>query len=238
MTTRDQVARKWAGLFLLVIMSVLAGCVRLGPPRPEVAYQADVRIAVVGRDGEARAVEHLTEFCMGGLRRRQATIEGVDVVAIDRPDLNVSWLLDPEAKAFQEFRLKSREIDALVPPDPFGPRVRSRFRKVGMEEVGGRAALRYEVDGDRIQGVAWTSQDGVPIRFEGEMTVGGSELAVEVEYGEVQRSPQALYLFAIPPNYAGFAQRTQPVRSRRDAGIEQAIRRLRDEREWRPSRIY
>ena len=135
-------------------------------------------------------------------------------------------------------RLKSREIDAFVPPDPFGPRVRSRFRKVGMEEVGGRAALRYEVDGDRIQGVAWTSQDGVPIRFEGEMTVGGSELAVEGEDGEGQRSPQALYLFAIPPNYAGFAQRTQPVRSRRDAGIEQAIRRLRDEREWRPSRIY
>ncbi|MEM9175343.1 MAG: hypothetical protein AAGC67_08910 [Myxococcota bacterium] len=212
---------------------LLSGCTRLGPPRPEVAYQADVRIEVVLADGERLPVEQLTEFYAAGRRRRQVTVEGVDVVVIDRPDLRVSWLLDPEARAFDEYWLKSRELDRFVPPDPFGPRAGGRYREAGVDEIHGVRVRRFEIEGDRVSGLAWISRDGVPVRFEGEVGLH----SVRVEYGEVQRGRLAAYLFAIPPTYAGYEDRKQRASEKRDDGIERAVRKLRAEREWRPTHL-
>ncbi|MCR9092746.1 MAG: hypothetical protein NXI30_00880 [bacterium] len=224
-------------LLLPALAITLCACVRLGPPPPGVSYQADVRVEVVDPDGERRPVEQLTEFYARGLRRRQATIEGHDLVVIDRPDLAVTWILDPAAEAFEELWLRNTDVDAFLTPDPFGPRMEGRFREAGVDEIAGTPARRFEVEGDRVRGVAWISMDGVPIRFEGEVERRDGASTVRIDYGEVQRGPQAAYLFAIPPNYAGYEDRKRRTKERRDDGIEHAIRRLRDEREWRPTNI-
>ena len=190
-----------------------------------------MRIEVVDTDGERLAVEQLTEFYAGGFRRRQVTVQGDDIVVIDRPDLGVSWLLDPDEKAFDEFWLRNRDLDRLVPPDPFGPRSRGRYVQAGVDEIAGARATRFEIEGDDISGLAWISADGVPVRFEGKL-LGRS---VRIDYGEIQRVRQPAYLFAIPPTYAGYEDRRQRVREREDDGLERAIRQMRAEREWRPT---
>ena len=212
----------------------LAGCTTLGPPRPAVSYQADVRIEVVEADGAPRAVEQVTEFYAYGFRRRQATVEGRPLVVIDRPDLYVTWVLDPEAKTFEQLRIRSAEarIDAL--PDPFGPRARGVFVLDGEDEIAGRPALRVAVAGKGVEGRAWLSPDDVPLRFEGRIGLGEEARHVRIDYGEVQRSPPAAYLFAIPPDYEGYADRKKRTRDQEQREIEDAIDRIEDQMKNRP----
>jgi len=200
-----------------------------------VSYQADVRIEVFEASGEAHAVERLTEFYAFGLRRRQVTLQGKDVVVIDRPDLHVSWLLDPKSKSFEQVPLRHREAIHPALLDPFGPRARVRFRRDGWDESGTGRLARFTAEGPGLAGFAWLSEDGVPQRFEGEIGEGKEAFRVRIEYEEVRRVSQPAYLFAIPPNYAGYEARKRANTDPRDQELLDTLDRLRDTRKTRPA---
>jgi len=224
-----------ASILVCLASLVLAGCTTFGPPPPGPAYQADLRIEVTEADGQTRPVEFVTEYYAYGLRRRQATIAGEDRIVIDRPDLQVTWVLAPEAKTFVEHRMRSEAAAHPAIPDPFGPRLRTRFTREVEESIGGVPAMRFNVEGDSISGRAWLAPDGVPLRFEGSLGVGAGALQVRIDYGEIQRTLQARYLFVIPPNYAGYETRKRPPKEEEDRGVEDAVQKLRDRRKSLPS---
>ncbi len=222
---------------ILVFLSslVLTGCTTFGPPPPGPAYQADLRVEVTEADGETRPVEYVTEYYAYGLRRRQATIEGEDRIVIDRPDLQVTWVLAPGTKTFVEHRMRSEAAAHPAIPDPFGPRLRTRFAREVEESIDGIPATRFNVEGDGVAGRAWLAPDGVPLRFEGSLGAGTGALHVRIDYGEIQRTPQPRYLFGIPPNYAGYETRKRPAKEKEDREVEDAVQKLRDRRKSLPS---
>jgi hypothetical protein len=212
----------------------LTGCVGLGPPRPDVGYRANVTIKMSDpKDGPA-TLERVVEFYQQGKRRRTARVDGQPVALIDRPDLRVSWRLNPEAKSFDELELSSAKAVIEAAPDPFGPRTSVLFQWVGTESVDDVDAEKYQVTGERFNGYAWLTPDRIPMRFSGVLGAPTSQIQLEVTYSEIEKGSQALFLFSIPPNYAGYEKRKQK-RDYSGAEVEVGLRRLMDDVRGRPS---
>lgn len=229
-------------LLLTIALGLAPGCATRRPPLPDVSYRAEVLVEVAPAEGTPHRVR-VVEFQADGRRRRQTRVDGRQVVLIDRPDLQVSWLLDPEARSFEEHRIASRDVSLGGLPDPFRRRAGMRFELLGTERVDGVPVRRYAVRGRGIEGEAWIARDGVPLRFSGRVrldAVGPRESAdpfagLELVYTGIERRPLASHLFEIPPSYAGWAQRKQ----RRAGGsweLDEQGRRLRERQRTLPSR--
>jgi len=196
-------------MLLALLVSYLMGCANLGPPRPDSGYRADVSVRITPASGQESALTRFVEFYYIGKRRLQTSIEGNEVVLIDRADLQVSWKLNPRAKTFEEYRISSSEAMISSVPNPFGRRARAEFKLLGTENVDGVEAQKYAVTGEMISGFAWFTPDRIPIRFDGQVGPQDSPAEMEVAYSDVRRGPQAAYLFAVPPTYAGYETRKQ-----------------------------
>lgn len=206
----------------------LTGCVGLGPPRPYVGYRANVTIKMSDPGDGPATLERVVEFYQQGKRRRTARVGGEPVALIDRPDLRVSWILNPEAKSFEELELSSLKAVRESAPDPFGPRASVLFEWIGTESIDDVDAEKYQVTGERFNGYAWLTPDRIPMRFSGVVGSSTSQTQLEVAYSEIEKGSQALFLFSIPPNYAGYESRKQK-RDYSSAEVEVELRRLTDD---------
>jgi hypothetical protein len=206
----------------------LAACVGSGPPKPETSYRANVKIRMTDASTEELALERVVEFYYLGLRRRSARVDGEPVALIDRPDLRVSWLLDPSTKSFDEVPIGSPKAAIPTAPNPFGPQANAAFEWLGSENTDGVETRKYAVEGASISGYAWFTSDQIPLRFEGVIDSDGSSRKLIVEYSEVERGLQSRVLFEIPPNYAGYENRKQNKRQV-EADLEEAQRRVDDQ---------
>ncbi len=220
---------------VVVLLAIaLMGCAGTGAPRPITGYRANVTVWVTDASGEGPALERLVEFYYMGKRRRHARVDGEVVTLIDRPDLRISWMLNPKAKSFKEYRISSPEAEISSAPNPFGPRAEAIFEWLGPENVEGVDTQKYAVRGKAISGYAWFTIDRIPFRFIGTLGLEDSAIDLEIEYSEVETGSQAAFLFTVPPNYAGYEARKQK-RPRRRTEIDEALRRLKEEGRARPS---
>jgi hypothetical protein len=225
--------RGWKIRMVAFLIFGLTGCVGVGPPAPTIGYRASVTVKMSDSAGGPPSLERVVEFYQHGRRRRSARVEGEAVALIDRPDLQRTWKLAPTEKSFDEFRLSSSEAVIPEAPNPFGPRSRAVFEFLGAEYLGEIETRKYVVKGEAISGYAWLTKDRIPIRFDGTVGSQESEVDLEVEYSEIERGVQPAFLFAIPPNYAGYENRTQKKDYSRDE-VEDGLRRLKDEARARP----
>jgi hypothetical protein len=217
---------------LLVIW--LMGCAGMGPPKPKTGYRADVTVKMTDASGEDPALTRLVEFYYIGKRRRQTRVDGDFVVLIDRPDLRISWMLNPKANSFVEYWISSLEAVIASVPNPFGPRTKAAFEWLETENIDGVDTQKYAVKGEAISGYAWFTVDQIPFRFNGTLGSEDSSVELEIAYTEIRRGSQAAYLFAVPPTYAGYDKRKQK-RSRNSTAIDDAVRRLKEQQRGMPS---
>jgi hypothetical protein len=224
---RSTLLRKSA---LMLGAALAAGCADLRAPVPESDYRAEVLIQLL--NPSAPAVPEptlLAEFYQAGKLRREGEADGETMILLDRPDLRVSWLLRPKMKSFDEYRISSRGAPLPWSPNPFGPRARTRadFELLGPETLDNLQARKYAVRGKTIEGYAWLSPTGIPIRFLGTIERGGKPLRVEIRYSDVETGPQPAWLFAIPPDFAGYEDRKKPPEPNSQMDPE-TIRRARE----------
>lgn len=200
-------------LVISACAALTTGCVDLRPPVPETAYRAMVSVAASPTAADAAAVQlEFVEFYQEGKWRRESDADGQTDVLIDRPDLRVTWVLDSESKSFDEHRISSVDAPMLEIINPFGPRARSKadFEPLGPETLVGIETQKYAVRGKRVSGLAWVRTDRIPLRFRGTVDLGEGPVEIEIEYSEIKKGLQPGWLFAIPPNFAGYEDRKQP----------------------------
>jgi hypothetical protein len=225
-TITPVIATPLAAVTLALILGGLLGCASPGPPPPEAGYRAHVRVETSSPSGQEPTSTELVEYYYKQKRRQESrTADGL-VVLIDRPDLRISWILNPQEKTFEEYEISSPEVVIVAIPNPFGPRSGAAFERIGTERIDDVDAEKYSVQGEAISGLAWFSSDRVPMRFSGTVGPEASALKVEISYTDIRRGPQAAYLFAIPPTYEGYAERKQksaPSSSKYDSGRGQSV---------------
>jgi hypothetical protein len=207
------------------------GCASLGPPKPQSDYRAQVEVRIGDASAAEIRVVRLVEYGREGKRRRDLTLDR-PIVWIDRPDLRITWILDPAQKTFEELAIDAPAGGVESIPDPFGTRLRVRFRDLGPEVVDDVAVEKFAVEGNGVAGHAWLMPDGVPFRFRGRVGGDGSEVPVEIDYALTERDIQANHLFEIPANYAGYELRTQ--RSTARATRSEDIGQGQQSRNWDP----
>lgn len=217
-------------LFFLVSLTLLAltttACTTR-PPSPRSSYQADVTLHLIDADGQERIIGRYIEFFRRGKRRQETRLDGRVTVVIDRPDLGVSWKLNPEASTFVEYPLNDMSAELTVIPNPFGPRINVEYEHLGSETINEMPARKYAVKGKIVRGTAWLTRSGVPLRFEGEFGLRSPGTQIRAEYGVILRGKIGLDRFEIPSTYAGYADRT---RKSSDSELTDAqLRQLQEE---------
>lgn len=201
--------RLWLEGTAVVLLAVSVACATARMPRAAKAYRADVVVTLEGPGDEPVSIE-ISERFHDGKRRRSATIDGERIVAIDRPDLRVTWILHPATRTFDEVSIRNDEAGIPTVPDPFRPRSDLAFAFVGEDRLEGVDVRRFDVAGATTKGVAWFTHDRIPVLFRGTMEIAGTTHTIEARYTGIEIGVQPAYLFAIPPNYPGFAERTKP----------------------------
>ena len=230
-------AAGFAALTLLV--AAITGCAGVGPPRPNSGYQADLTVRFIEADGSSAVLGRLVEFYSSGNRRRETRVDGKTVALIDRPDLQISWMLNLDQQSFQEFPISSRDALISFVPNPFGPRVHASYEWLNQESLEGQTAHRYAIEGEAVSGFAWFTQDQIPIRFEGTLGRGKSVIQIQVRYGEILRGAISPGHFDIPSTYQGYAKRTKKAPEAELTDDDMA--RLREQKrriQRRPRRQY
>lgn len=226
----------------LVLLSILAllvsGCVDLRPPVPNSAYRAAVSIRTSPVSDAEQDIDEteikVVEFYQDQKWRREARLQDQPQVLIDRPDLRVSWRLHDQKKSFDESPIA--EVDPNLPWSfsPFGPRARSKadFTLEGVERISGIEAQKYDVRGEHISGTAWVTLDRIPLRFRGLVTRDDATQRIEIDYDDVSKGSLAGWLFAIPPNFEGYEERTKIGKKNRNVDSEtvrRAAERLKND---------
>ncbi len=205
------------------------GCASVGPPTPETGYQARGTIEIKDPSAANPVLVRFVEYYRTGKRRREPDLEEA-AVWIDRPDLRVTWILNPKRGTFKQYPISGVERVIEPVPDPFGPRTRAHFEWLGSEVLEGVDADKFEVKGDKISGYAWLTHDRVPLRFSGTLEREGSSVEVRIEYAVVERDLQANHLFEIPMDYAGYENRKQKATGN-SSQADDAARSLK-EQQW------
>jgi hypothetical protein len=233
---RRPLLRRAMRIAALLLAPLVAGCAPLGPPEPApgTGYRARVTVAVFAPDRAVPVFFQLVERYADGKRRREATIDGEGSIWIDRPDLRVTWTLDPRRATFEERGLGVVTGRAAEIPDPFGWRARPRFTNLGPETLDGVATERYSVEGRNLSGTAWLMPDGVPVRFRGRLLRDGVPVELEIRYGQIVRGTVEARLFEIPRSFEGYAERRRLGPSVR-TDIEDAVRGLQEQQRGRPA---
>lgn len=207
------------------------GCASLGAPKPQSDYRAQVEVRLGDSASAEARVLRFVEYGREGKRRRDLTFDR-PIIWIDRPDLRVSWILDPGKRTFEELAIDASPDGVESIPDPFGTRLRVRFRELGPEVVDDVAVEKFEVEGEGVTGHAWLMPDGVPFRFRGRVGAEGAGVPVEIDYALSERDVQANHLFEIPVNYAGYELRTRKATAK--ATRSEDIGQGQQSRNWDP----
>jgi hypothetical protein len=173
--------------FATLLVSLVGGCARVGPPRPTTGYRADVTLRATPRGETQSSTTRLVEVYDKKKRRREMQIDGEAIAVIDRPDLHVSWILRPNTKTFDEVRITSPEAQVSTIPNPFGPRANAAFEDLGLEMVDGSEARKFAVSGEAISGNAWVTEEQIPVKFVGTMRSEDGVVDIEVAYSNVKR---------------------------------------------------
>jgi hypothetical protein len=212
-----------------VLAAWSVGCATAGPPRPEIGYRARGTVEITNPAAENPVRVRFVEFHRTGKRRRDLDLVEI-AVWIDRPDLRVTWVLNPKAKSYEEYPIS--RVDAVIEPvpDPFGPRARVHFEPLGSETLEGVDTQKFAVEGETISGHAWLTHDRIPLRFSGTFGRKGSPVGLQIDYEGIVREEQANHLFEIPMNYAGYEKRKQKSMAYVEQGDE-AARSLK-EQQW------
>lgn len=138
-----------------------------------------------------------TIYYRPGMLREEMTVEGEDMVTIQRHDLGKVWLLMPQGM-YMETGL-----------DEVNEQVKSfrlvEHERVGTEPVNGIDTTRYqtvwETDEGRFAGSSWVTDDGITVKaiLTSESDEGRHRMDFEIT--ELQRAEQPEARFELPEGY-------------------------------------
>lgn len=108
--------------------------------------------------------------------RTEMEHQGQKVIQIIDEQRGVQWMLFPEQKKYMERKLAGQGAQAAgakphLAEDPCGGMAGLTCRKLGEEEIGGRAAVKWEMvasrQGETMKSTQWIDKErGVPLRQE------------------------------------------------------------------------
>lgn len=104
--------------------------------------------------------------------RTEMSHQGQQVIRVTDENRGVEWLLFPDQKKYMERRLAGPASGASSPAeDPCGGMPGVTCTKVGEEEIGGRVAIKWEMEashqGQSMKSMQWIDKErGVPLRQE------------------------------------------------------------------------
>jgi hypothetical protein len=160
--------------------------------RPDVAYSATRTLSAGGH--EISGPLHYD----GGKERFEMSLEGQQQVMIRREDYDLLYVIMPQMGMGMEMRIGSREAMPSA-----GDYAAMQPEALGRETVAGEEATKYRVVADGATVHIWASDDGIPLRMEGESPEG----RFTMELSNLQRGPQPAELFEVP---AGIQLMTMP----------------------------
>ena len=160
--------------------------------RPDAAYSATRTLRAGGH--EISGPLHYD----GGKERFEMSLEGQQQVMIRREDRNLLYVVMPQMGMGMEMQIGSREAMPSA-----GDYADMQPETLGRETVAGEEATKYRVVVDGATVHIWASDDGIPLRMDGE----GPEGSFTMELSDLQRGPQPADLFEVP---AGIQLMTMP----------------------------
>jgi hypothetical protein len=150
---------------------------------PEISFSAT-------RTLKAKGVQASGPYAQAdGNERWFATIKGKQRLLIRRPDLNLTYAIDPGRGVGKETPLG----DSLVFP-PFDDAYRDRLQDLGRETMDGEEVTRYEIVDRKGTITFWITDDGIPMRILG----AGAGRQYDFLITDVKRGPQPAELFEVP----------------------------------------
>jgi len=136
--------------------------------------------------------------------RNEMELNGQQMTAIFREDLDVVWNLMPAMQVYMEVDVG--QLFAQGGGSIEGAEILEREAQ-GTEVVNGYRTTKYKVTirdvlGETNSGVIWLSDEMIPVRTE--MTGQNGEL-VTIELSQIEIGPQPDALFEVPPGYQKFS---------------------------------
>jgi hypothetical protein len=151
--------------------------------RPDVAYSA-TRTMQAGGHTITGPVHY-----DNGKERFEMAMEGQQQVMIRREDKELLYMVMPQMGMGMEMRIGG-------PKAMPGPRDYAELQpeEVGRETVAGEEATKWRVVAEGAEIFIWASDDGIPLRMEGE----GAQGSFVMELSDLERGPQPAELFEVP----------------------------------------
>lgn len=178
-------------LFILAFsLVVCAATAALAAPdwlRPDTAYSA-TRVMKAGGH-EISGPLHYDS----GKERFEMTMEGTQQIMIRREDKDRLYMVMPQMGMGMEMSLGGGQ--AMPSPDDYAA---LEPEEIGRETLNGEDVTKYRVTakdaGQSYTVFVWTTDDGIPLRVEGESAEG----RFEMQLTDLQRGPQPVELFEVP----------------------------------------
>lgn len=174
--------------FAALLLGLVAGPAAARPfDLPKVGYSAE-RMVKSGERWQAMQVHYNP-----GMERMD--LEGnaaAGNVMIVRYDKGVTWILIPQLHAYLEL---SQDIGNNI----LATAQSLELQPVGREQVNDTATTKYRIDG-KIKGFMWLGRRDIPVRIEGDMSVGenAKATATHFEQSHIEIAPQDPTLFEVP----------------------------------------
>lgn len=178
-------------LFILAFSLVAcAATAALAAPdwlRPDAAYSA-TRVMRAGGH-EISGPLHYDS----GKERFEMTMEGARQIMIRREDKDRLYMIMPQMGMGMEIPLGGPQ--AMPSPDDYAE---LQPEEIGRETLHGEDVTKYRVEandaGESYSVFVWATDDGIPLRVEGESAEG----RFEMEMRDLKRGPQPAELFEVP----------------------------------------
>lgn len=175
--------------FVFFLSVSLASVAQAAPDwlRPDAAYSA-TRVMKAGGHEISGPL-----YYDSGKERFEMTMEGAQQIMIRREDRQRLYMIMPQMAMGMEMRLDNPQ----AMPSP-GDYAALEPEAVGREAVNGEEATKYRVvakdAGQSYTVFVWASDDGIPLRIEGETTEG----KFLMELTNLERGAQPAELFEVP----------------------------------------
>ncbi len=179
--------------FLSASLASVAPVAQAAPDwlRPDAAYSATRVIKAGGHEISGPV------YYDGGKERFEMAMEGTQQILIRREDKQRLYMIMPQMGMGMEMRLDNPQGGNQAMPNA-GDYAALEPEAVGHETVNGEAATKYRVvakDAGRSYTVfIWASDDGIPLRIEGDSAEG----TFIVELSGLKRGAQPAALFEVP----------------------------------------
>lgn len=173
--------------FCLLVSLVPAALAAPDWLRPDAAYSATRVMRVGGL--EISGPLHYDS----GKERFEMTMEGTQQIMIRREDKDRLYMIMPQMGMGMEIPLGGPQ--AMPSPDDYAE---LQPEEMGRETLNGEDVTRYRVEtddaGQSFSVIVWATDDGIPLRVEGESAEG----RFEMEMRDLKRGPQPAELFEVP----------------------------------------